>query len=98
MELARGGAWVGELCKGQLLGVKSLARRGRLHCRSAPTPPQATWERAREPGRSPRLTWTAGVSPGGIWFRERVESEGSRLVGQEHHPLDPGEAKIPQGC
>lgn len=29
---------------------------------------------------------------------ERVESEGSRLMGQEHHPLDPGEAKVSQGC
>ena len=87
----------GELCKGKLLGVKNLARRGRVHC-PVTTPPRATWERAREPGPSQRLTWTAGVSPSGIWFRERVESEGSRLVGQEHHPLDPGEAKIPQGC
>ena len=60
----------GELCKGKLLGVKNLARRGRVHC-PVPTPPRATGERAREPGPSRRLTWTAGVSPGGIWFRER---------------------------
>ena len=41
------------------------------------------------------LTWTAGVSPGGIWAwvsglgKEGVEWEGSRLAGQEHHPPEP---------
>ena len=67
----------GQLCKRKLLDVKSLATRGKDHCPVPAAHPTRTQpqgrlrERARESVSSPRCTWTARVSPGGILLRER---------------------------